>query len=178
MNKNKIELLVNMRENTNQKSDQYGRLYPYIARYATLDTRGVCESAAMKNNIYGRHVIEGVESLLSDNIIELLSTGVAVQITGFGTFYPTLESRPTGVANLDEARALGADNIVAGIHVRFLPDSTELDNITSTKFKERCALKLHMFETVINTVVDGKKVTKHVYTPISEDHENPTPPDP
>lgn len=175
MNKNKIELLVNMRENTNQKSDQYGRLYPYIARYATLDTRGVCESAAMKNNIYGRHVIEGVESLLSDNIIELLSTGVAVQITGFGTFYPTLESRPTGVANLDEARALGADNIVAGIHVRFLPDSTELDNITSKKFKERCALKYHMLDEVTVTEVDGKKKYTHVYKPISEVANAPEP---
>lgn len=178
MNKTDVEIRVNMRENTNQKSDQYGHFYPYIDRMSTLDTRGLCKHVANHNSIYGREVIEGVVLQITSCTLELLSMGVAVQLTGFGTFYPTLQSRYEGVVSMKEAEELGVDTVVEGIHVRFLPDSTDLDNITSKKFKERCALKLHMFETVINTVVDGKKVTKHVYTPISEDHENPTPPDP
>ena len=168
MNKTDVEIRVNMRENTNEKSDQFGHFYPYIDRTSTLDTRGFCNHVANHNSIYGRDVIEGVAILFSNCAIELLSMGIAVQMNGFGTFYPTLKSRPGGVASMKEAVALGADNIVEGIHVRFLPDSTDLDNITSKKFKERCALKLSMLEEVTVTEVDGKKVYTHTYSPISE----------
>lgn len=179
MNKTDVEMRVNLRENTNEKSDQFGNLYPVIDRYSTLDTRGFCKHVASHNSIYGRDVIEGVATLFANCTVELLSMGIAVQMTGFGTFYPTLQSRPNGVQSAKEAVELGADNIVEGIHVRFLPDSTKLDNITSKKFKERCTLKLHMFEEVTATVVDGKTVYTHTYTPISEKaKETPQPPTP
>ena len=179
MNKTDVEMLVNLRENTNEKSDQFGNFYPYLERTSTLDTRGFCKHVAKHNTIYGRDVIEGVATLFANCTVELLSMGIAVQMTGFGTFYPTLQSRPGGVASMKEAVALGADDIVQGVHVRFLPDSTNLDNITSKKFKEQCSLKLHMLEEVTVTEVDGKKVYKHTYTPISEKaKEAPTPPEP
>ena len=178
-NKHDIEVRVNLRENTNEKSDQFGLLYPVIDRHSTLDTRGLCDHMESHHSVYGREVIEGVVTMFSNCMIEMISSGVAVQLNGIGTFYPTLKSRPGGVANITEARKLGADDIVQGVHVRFLPDSSDLDNITSKKFKERCALKLNMLEEVTVTEVDGKKVYKHTYTPIYEiDETDPTPPEP
>ncbi len=175
MNKTDVEIRVNMRENTNQKSDQYGHFYPYIDRMSTLDTRGLCKHVANHNSIYGREVIEGVVLQITSCTLELLSMGVAVQLTGFGTFYPTLQSRYEGVVSMKEAEELGVDTVVEGIHVRFLPDSTDLDNITSKKFKERCALKYHMLDEVTVTEVDGKKKYTHVYKPISEVANAPEP---
>lgn len=176
---NQVEMRVNMRENTNRKSDQYGQLYPYLDRMGTINQRGLCEQIASSDTIYGRAVIEGVTTIFSKKIFENLAMGVAVQLNGIGTFYPTLKSRPGGVASVTEAKNLGADNIVEGIHVRFLPDSTDLDNITSKEFKKRCVLKLNMLETVTTTEVGGKKVYKHSYVPIYEvDDSEPTPPEP
>lgn len=170
---------VNLRENTNRKSDQFGQLYPYLDRMGTIDQRGLCEQIASSDTIFGRAVIDGVTTLFSKKIFENLAMGVAVQLTGIGTFYPTLKSRPGGVSSVTEAKAFGANNIVEGIHVRFLPDSTDLDNITSKEFKKRCSLKLNMLETVNVTDVEGKKVYKHSYEPIYEiDDSDPTPPEP
>ncbi len=152
-------------------------LYPFIDRISTLDTRGLCIHIAGHNTVYGREVIEGVVTLFSGCIIEMLSMGVAVKLNGIGTFYPSYKSRYGGAANIDEARALGADEIVTGIHVRFLPEGADLDNITSKKFKERCALKFHMLEEITYKTVEGKKVAQHTYKPIDEvdDAVPPTP---
>ena len=88
-------------------------------------------------------------------------------------------SREGGVATEAEAVALGADNLVEGVHVRFLPDSTKLDNITSKKFKERCTLKLHMRQFITHKVIDGKETTLYTYKPINQvndgSDDDPTP---
>lgn len=181
MAKNKVVMRINLRENTNQKSDQYGMLFPYIDRLNTITQRGLCEQIASGDTIYGREVIDGVVTLFSKHIVENLSMGVAVRLNSLGTFYPTLVSREGGVATEEEAVKLGADNIVEGVHVRFLPDGTDLDNITSKKFKERCSLQLHMRQTITHKVIDGKKVNIYNYTPINQvndaddDDDDPTP---
>lgn len=167
-----VEMRVNLRKNTNEKSDQFGHYYPYLDRISTLDTRGLVKHIASHNTIYGREVIEGVVTLFSNCIMELLSTGVAVKLTSIGTFYPTLKSRPGGAATLDEARNYGADDLVTGVHVRFWPDGTDLDDITSKTFKERCTLKLHMIEEITVTTVGDKKVYRHTYKPVYEKDEN------
>ena len=41
-----IQMRINLRQNTNRKSDQYGFYYPYIDRTGTLDTRGFCKHMA------------------------------------------------------------------------------------------------------------------------------------
>jgi len=168
MKTNQVVMRINLRENTNEKSDQFGRLYPYIDRVNTITQRGLCEHIADGDTIFGREVIEGVVTLFSKNIFDYLSMGVAVQLDSIGIFYPTVVSREGGVANEEEAVRLGADDLVQGIHVRFLPDSTKLDNITSKKFKERCALQLHMRQTITHKVVEGKEVTLYNYTPINQ----------
>ena len=165
---NQVVMRINLRENTNEKSDQFGRLYPYIDRVNTITQRGLCEHIAESDTIFGREVIDGVVTLFSKNIFDYLSMGVAVQLDSIGIFYPTVVSRKGGVANEEEAVRLGADDLVEGIHVRFLPDSTKLDNITSKKFKEQCSLQLHMRQTITHKVVEGKEVTLYNYTPINQ----------
>lgn len=169
-----VEMRVNLRANQNEKSDTYGHFYPVIDRISTLDTRGLCKHIAEHHSVFGRDTIEGVVTLFSGCIVEILSMGIAVKLNGIGTFYPSYKSRPGGAASIEEARNLGAGNLVTGIHVRFLPEGSDLDNITSKKFKERCTLRLHMLEEITYKTVGDKKVAKHTYTPIYEkDEENP-----
>lgn len=173
-----IEMRINLRANADRKSDYFGHLYPYIDRTGTLDTRGFCKHMSDHNTLFDRATVEGVMTTMQGCLVELLSQGVAVKLTGIGTFYPTAQSVRGGAENLDEARSLGADGLIEGIHVRFLPDGTKLDDITSKAMKKNCTLRLHQLKQDNGTTTVSGKVKKlYKYVPIGD----PTPdaePDP
>lgn len=93
-----VEVRVNLRANQNEKSDQFGRLYPYLDRTSTINQRGLCDRIAKTDTIFGREVIDGVVTIFQKTVFDCLAEGVAVQLNGVGTFYPTLVSRKGGVA--------------------------------------------------------------------------------
>lgn len=163
MPKNKIALKINFRKNVNERSTSYGKYYPEVDRNETLSLRGLAQHIKDHGSIYTRDVIEGVLIKMSECIPELVSQGVGVKLDGLGKFYPTARSVKGGVeeANL---KGVNASEVVKGIRVRFLPDRANLDNITSTAFKEKCSLEsAHIVET---KKVDGKKLMTK--TPIAD----------
>ena len=137
MANNKIPLEVNLYQNLNLASKAYCKWYGRVVRRSTLNTRGLCEHIQGHGSIYSSEVVEGVIAAMRRCIPELIAQGIAVQLEGIGTFYPMLES--AGVGNMEEYNV--AEH-VKGVHVRFLPDSTTLDNITSRAMKEKCALRI------------------------------------
>lgn len=171
-----IEMRINLRPNNDKKSDFFGKLYPYIDRSATLDMRGFCKHMSDHNTLFDRATIEGVMTTMQGCLVELLSQGVAVKLTGIGTFYPSAQSYPGGADNLDDARAKGAEGLVAGIHVRFLPDGTKLDDITSKAMKKNCTLRLHQLKQDNGTTTVSGKVKKlYKYIPIADPTPDPAP---
>ena len=174
-----IQVRINLRKNTNRKSDQYGNLYPYIDRQGTLDTRGFCKHMSDHGTMFDRATIEGVMTTMQGCLVELLSQGVAVKLTGIGTFYPSAQSVPGGAATIEEAQTKGAAGLVKGVHVRFLPDGTKLDDITSKAMKEKCSLTLHQLQIVDGeyTTASGKTKVHYKYEPIGqpEADEEPDP---
>ena len=68
MAKDKIAVRVNLRQNTNQKSDQYGHYYPYLDKNHTLSLRGLARHIADHGSIYTRDVVQGVLTQLSECI--------------------------------------------------------------------------------------------------------------
>lgn len=174
-----IQMRVNLRANANEKSDQYGRLYPVISRTGTLDLRGLCKHMSEHNTVYGRDIVTGVLTLMQGCLVELLSQGVAVKLDGIGTFYPTLKSAKNGAADIEEAKRLGAANLVQGVHVRFLPESSKLDNITSKKMKEQCQLTLHQLQEPNGVDEKGNKKWRYIdidtMRPVEPEPEPPTP---
>ena len=94
-----------------------------------------------------------------------------MKIDGLGTFYPTLENKPGGV---DAAADFNVGEDITGVHVRFQPEGVQLDRLTSRAFKEKCELSSRYVVTITNSIVEGKKVYKSVYTPL-EDYVEPTP---
>ena len=86
------------------------------------------------NCIYGRDIIEGVFTKMSSCITELLSQGNPVKIDGLGTFVPTVESTKEGITK--EALIEGkwnASTYVKAIHIRFRPEGSGEDDITSLR---------------------------------------------
>ena len=135
MSKSRIPLEITLYQNKNMESKAYCKWYGRVIRRATLNTRALCQHIEGHGSIYTSDVVAGVIATLRRCIPELIAQGVAVQLEGIGTFYPMLES-----AGADRIENYSIAEHVKGVHVRFHPDSTTLDNMTSRAMKEKCAL--------------------------------------
>ncbi len=173
---NSIELRVNLRANNNEKSDQFGRLYAELQRNRTLSLRGLAKHISDHGSIYTIDIVYGVLAKLCQCIPELLAQGQPVKLDGLGTFYPTAKNEHGGLESVEAAKNLTPEQAVEGVRVRFLPDGTKLDDMTSKAFKDRCSLVWgNLIE--ITGYKDAQKKTGPIYklTPISNPIVEPTP---
>jgi len=129
---------VNFRKNINTKSAANGKYYAEVDRQKTLTTRGLAAHLKEHNCMVGRDAIQAVLVKLSECIPELVAQGVGVKLDGLGIFYPTIRNKKGGAT---EEQMLDSEfnptSIVEGVHVRFLPESSTLDNLTSRQFMTR-----------------------------------------
>ena len=160
----KIALGINLRKNKISTSSGFGKYYPEVDVQKTLSLRGFAQHMVDHGSIYGRAVVEGVLLQIVDCMPELVAQGVPVQLGSLGTFYPTAEvmPKPGAVANIAAMDGLNPNDIVKAIHIRYLPDSTKLDNLCGPKFKNRCTLELRNIIDTQEVTINGK--TKKVQT--------------
>ncbi|MCR5366055.1 MAG: chitobiase/beta-hexosaminidase C-terminal domain-containing protein, partial [Prevotella sp.] len=62
---------------------------------------------------------------------------------------------------------LNPNDIVKAIHIRFLPDSTKLDNLCGPQFKNRCSLELRNIIDTVTVTVNGKEKKMQTLKPIA-----------
>lgn len=175
---NNVQLKINLKANTNRKSDFYGKLYGYTDVQNVLSTRGLCQHISNHGTIFTRDIVQGVITKLCECIPELVGQGVPVKLDGIGIFYPTAKNVKGGLDGIEAAKATNPSAVLEGIHVRFRPDGTQLDDLTSKAFKEKCSLIWGDLITSETITVDGKPKKKYTKTPISnpiEDEEEPEP---
>ncbi len=154
----RIAMGINLRKNKNTASSAYGKYYPEVDTQKTLSLRGFAQHMADHGSIYTRDVVEGVLLKITDCLPELVAQGVPVQLGSLGTFYPTAEVVKDGaVQNIAAMDGLNPNDVVKAIHIRFLPDSTKLDNLCGPQFKNRCTLEFRNIVDTIEVTVDGKK---------------------
>ena len=169
---NEIKMGINLRQNKNTKNSGYSKYYPEVDVQETLTLKGFAKHMSDHGSIYSLDLLEGVLKKITQCLPELISQGVPIRLDPLGTFTPTCSvDKP-----LDDIAAMeGADpnDVVKGVHIRFLPYGVEDDNITSRRFKEEyCSLE---FRNIIDTqtvTINGKtkKVTtlKPIATAIAE----------
>ena len=151
-------MAVNFRKNTNTRTTALGKYYAEVGRQKTLSTRGLAAHLKEHNCMVGRDAIVAVLVKLSECVPELVAQGVGVKLDGLGIFYPTIENKKGGAS---ETQMLDSEfdptSIIKGVHVRFLPESSELDNITSRQFLTRgvSAASMNIVKSEVRTV-DGK----------------------
>ena len=157
MASNQIQMGVNFRKNINSKSAANGKYYAEVDRQKTLTTRGLAAHLKEHNCMVGRDAIQAVLVKLSECIPELVAQGVGVKLDGLGIFYPTIRNKKGGAT---EEQMLDSEfnptSIVEGVHVRFLPESSTLDNLTSRQFMTRSV------STASQNIVKVEKRTKNV----------------
>jgi predicted histone-like DNA-binding protein len=148
MARNTITLRYNLRTNKNTKSKSYGKYFAEVDRRNTLSTRGLARHISEHNSSYGEDVVLGLLNKLSKCIPELVGQGVGVKLDGIGTFYPTLQNKAGGA----DSPADFTGDMIERVHVRFTPDGSQLDNITSKVFREKCSLEAaNVIETTGST---------------------------
>ncbi len=161
----KIKLGINLRKNKNGKSLAFGKYYPEVDVQKTLSLRGFAKHMVDHGSIYGRDIVEGVLTKITECLPELVAQGVPVQLGNLGIFYPTAEvSRP--VPSIEAMEGLDPRDCVKAIHIRFLPDTTRLDNIAGPAFKDACSLELRNIVECVKYTVDGKEKSYQKLTPI------------
>ena len=179
MAKNRIQMSVAYRKNINERSRGYNHYYAEVYRANTLTTRGLAEHIQSHDTSLGLDVINGVLTLLSQCIPELVAQGVPIKLDGLGTFYPTILNKKLG-ATIDQMqdKTYTPSQIIEGVRIRFRPDGSEMDNITSKQFLTRAVSVASEFvvESVSRTI-DGK-VKKITTVQTLEDFRNPEPEEP
>ena len=158
MVKNKATLRIALRQNNNEDSKAYGKWYPEIDQSETISMRGLCDHMESHGSLYTRETIEAVIRKLVGCIPELAQQGIGVKLEGLGIFYPSVESD-----GVDKPADYKVTKHVKAVHLRFRPDSTDLDNLTSRAFMKQCAVEV---ANVITTTGTGKTLKK-TRTPFS-----------
>ena len=159
---------INLRQNKITGNAGYGKYYPEVDVQKTLSLRGFAKHMTDHGSVYGRDLLEGVLIKITECLPELVSQGIPVQLGGLGTFYPTAQvKKDAAVSSIADMDGLNPNDIVEAIHIRFLPDTSKLDNISGKAFKEACALELGNIVETEKVTVDGKvRVLQHL-TPIA-----------
>ena len=141
---NSIQMPVNIKLNQNEAmSSAYGKYYLEVATSEVLSTEGLVNHITHHNCAVGTEAIAAVIKKLGECIPELVAQGQPVKIDGLGIFYPTAENKKNGLLKLD---------VLAGVHLRFRPQSDDLNDLTSKSF-----LKMQV-QPVINLVCRAKAV--------------------
>ena len=168
MSTQKIAMGINLRQNKIEGSSAYGKYYPEVDQQKTLSLRGFAQHMTDHGSIYGRAIVEGVLMQITECLPELVAQGVPVQLGSLGTFYPTAEvKKDAAVANIAAMDGLNPNDVVKAIHIRFLPDSTKLDNLCGPAFKDHCTLELRNIIATQKVVINGKEKSVTTLKPIA-----------
>lgn len=158
MAKNQIPFQYFLKQDTSSNPKKSGKYYGRRFNPTVLGTRGLAEHMISHGVIAERSEVEDVLNALPTCIPELLKQGMNVKLTGLGSFRITLTSK--GAASIE---AYSVQKHVKGANMRFVPDSTSLDNKTRKAFRDQCSLECVGYEVV---TTEGNKTIKTI-KPIS-----------
>ena len=124
-----------LRKVKNQRSSVYGRWFAYVDKMGNITTRGLAEYLIRLGVSLDRSDLEKIIVKLAQAIPEIVAQGYGLKIPGLGTFYATIKNTKGGAENPSKFSL--ASN-VSGVHFRFRPDGSDLDDLTSKAFGKRC----------------------------------------
>jgi len=128
------KILYEVKQNQNSYSNAYGKWYGQVKALETLNTRKLANHIAEHGSIYTPDVVYGVLEKFRSCLIEMLLNSKKVKIEGLGTFYCTLENQKNGSAKKED---YSVQKHIKGLHIRFLPEQTTEENISSREFLKK-----------------------------------------
>ena len=173
-----ISFPVNLRRNQNKYNAAYGKYYPEADTKEPLNLKGFARHLSE----HGKLVDYPMAVLVLQNIVacmkEMAVQGQPVKLDGFGTFTPTIETDGQKTQESVEASLnVGIENLIAGVHLRFIPENAKGEALTSRSLKKECTFKSAYVVSSKEKTVNGKKVKYQEKIPIASyamaTHEEP-----
>lgn len=130
------KVLYQLTQNKNVSSKAYGKHFAQPVTVETMNTRSLAKHIAEHGSIYTQDVVYGVLNKFKSCLVEMLLESKRVKIDELGTFFLTIENQKGGVAKASDFNP--AQNL-KGLHIRFLPDGVQEDNLTSREFLKRAS---------------------------------------
>ena len=118
----------------NARSSANNRWFAYVNKAGTLSTRGLAQHMIEHGLISNRAEVEAILTKLSECIPELVAQGYGVKLEGIGIFYPTIANVKGGAETVAD---FTISQNIKGVHFRFRPDSTNLDDLTTKAFGKK-----------------------------------------
>ena len=142
---------INLRKNTVPHSTGFGKYYPVVDSQKTITTRGFAQHMIDHGSKYQLEDIYAILRMFATCLPELLAMGIGVKFDGLGIFHPTAEAKK-GITKAEMAN-VGPRDVVKAIHIRFIPDTTKLDDLSGSAFADRCSLELRNV-VIVDTIKD------------------------
>ena len=120
-------------------SAAFGKWYAQIKNLETLNTRKLAQHISEHGSIYTPDVVYGVLEKFRSCLIEMLLNSKKVKIEGLGTFYCTLENQKNGALKKED---FNVNKHLKALHIRFLPEQTTEENISSREFLKKAEFVL------------------------------------
>ena len=152
-----IAFPVNLRQNKNSYTSAYGKYYAEVDTKEPLNLKGFAKHISD----HGKLVTFDLAQLVLVNIVsclkELITQGQPVKLDGFGTFTPYVENDGKKAKSTVEATLeMGIDELVSGIHLRFIPENSKGDQITSRALADLCVFDLAGIKKITKVTVNNK----------------------
>ena len=113
------------------ESVMYGKWYARLKSIETLTMTKLAKHISEHGSVFTEDVVEGVLKKFKACLLEMLLDSKKVKITGLGTFYLTAECTKGGA---DKEEDFNVNEHLSALHIRFLPDQTQEDNLSSREF--------------------------------------------
>ena len=125
------KIIYEVYQNQNEHNAAFGKWYARVKYLESLNTRKLSNHIAEHGSIYTPDVVYGVMEKFRSCLLEMLLNSKKVKIEGLGTFYTTLECQKGGAVSQDK---FNIQKDVKGLHIRFLPEQEQENNISSREF--------------------------------------------
>ena len=132
----------------------------YYAKAVSLETlsqRDMAKHISSHGSPYTVDVVMGVLEAYRNCLVEQLLESKKVKIEGLGTFYVTIANKEGGEKDLTK---FNISTIAQGLRLRFLPDASQEENLSSKEFLKKAKF------------VDVATLTKDTTVEDEEDEEN------
>ena len=113
------------------ESVMYGKWYARLKSIETLSIEKLAKHISEHGSVFTADVVEGVMKKFKTCLLEMLLESKKVKVAGLGTFYLTCECQKGGA---DKEEDFNVNQHLKALHIRFLPDQTEEDNLSSREF--------------------------------------------
>ena len=133
------KILYEVKQNQNSYSAAFGKWYAQIKSLETLNTRKLAQHISEHGSIYTPDVVYGVLEKFRSCLLEMLLNSKKVKIEGLGTFYCTLENEKYGALKKED---FNVNKHLKALHIRFLPEQTTEENISSREFLKKAEFVL------------------------------------